>query len=235
MELTMASPLLLFLAGASAIIAAGTPSVVLNVKAKSGREGEGHTITLSDVQLQGSTPSVASPPTAPRQQCVAEFTLSPDGTLGIDDPLVCPTLTAAMKTWSLATDERLFESVSWTMALIDTKDGPRLGIPRHLLRSRDTVASPFMTYTDLKVVKPVAPTYPSAAKRNALTAVCTVDLVVDERGKVSAATARSDDQCDPVFHPAAERTLKRWKFRPYRIDGEPYESTYTVKLKFQMP
>ena len=87
MELTMASPLLLFLASTPAIIAADTPSVVLNVKAKSGREGEGHTITLSDVQLQGSTPSVASPPTAPRQQCVAEFTLSPDGTLGMTTPL----------------------------------------------------------------------------------------------------------------------------------------------------
>ena len=231
----MASPLLLFLAGASAIIAAGTPSVVLNVNAKSGREGEGHTITLSDVQPPDPASNADSPPTAPRQQCLAEFTLSPDGALGIDDPLACPPLTAAMKTWSLATDERLFESVSWTMALIDTKDGPRLGIPRHLLRPRDAVASPFVTYTDLKVVKPVAPTYPSAAKRNALTAVCTVDLIVDERGKVSAATARSDDQCDPVFHPAAERTLKRWKFRPYRIDGEPFESTYTVKLKFQMP
>ena len=66
MELTMASPLLLFLAGAPAIIAAGTPSVVLNVKAKSGREGEGHTITLSDVQLPDPASSADSPPTAPR-------------------------------------------------------------------------------------------------------------------------------------------------------------------------
>ena len=203
----MASPLLLFLASTPAIIAADTPSVVLNVKAKSGREGEGHTITRC-LTFNSKARRRASPHHRQLQAAMrGRIHLSPDGTLGIDDPLVCPTLTAAMKTWSLATDERLFESVSWTMALIDTKDGPRLGIPRHLLRSRDTVASPFMTYTDLKVVKPVAPTYPSAAKRNALTAVCTVDLVVDERGKVSAATARSDDQCDPVFHPAAERTL----------------------------
>lgn len=209
-----------------------------HIDAKSGVDEERHTLRLTNVALGtlgAAKPTHEDAQGTPPSRCSTEFELAVDGRLSINDSDECSVLTDTMQTWSITTDERLFESVSWTMAVFDMPDGPRLGIPSDLLDRGTRLEPPFISYSDVKVLRPVAPNYPSIAKREGLQAVCRADLRVSKSGRVIQTTVHPDDACVELFHRPAERALKRWQFAPYRIGKKTYESDYSVRLKFKMP
>jgi protein TonB len=76
-----------------------------------------------------------------------------------------------------------------------------------------------------------APVYPEAAKRMRTSGVVTVDVVLDESGKVVSATASSG----PVMlrESAIQAALKA-RFSPTKLSGQPVKVSGTINYKFAL-
>jgi len=76
-----------------------------------------------------------------------------------------------------------------------------------------------------------APTYPEAAKRMRLAGLVTVDVVVDESGKVISATASAGPA---VLREVAVQAATRAKFSPTMLSGAPVKVTGQINYKFSL-
>lgn len=79
-------------------------------------------------------------------------------------------------------------------------------------------------------VKAVAPEYPTEMKRDHVSGVVMLKLVIDENGdvleKVVAKSTRTE------FEAPALAAVGKWKFKPARKAGEPVRATITLPIKF---
>lgn len=80
-----------------------------------------------------------------------------------------------------------------------------------------------------KATQKVSPTYPAFAKAARMSGIVRVELVVDERGAVTA--AKGTDGPD-ILKKAAVDAAKRWKFRPTLKDGQPVRVTGFLSFNF---
>jgi TonB family protein len=76
----------------------------------------------------------------------------------------------------------------------------------------------------------VDPDYPAAARREKLSGVVVVDVVVGRDGSVLNTRAVSGPQ---VLTEAAMAALRWWRFEPYRVDGQPMVVETTVAVEFK--
>ena len=60
---------------------------------------------------------------------------------------------------------------------------------------------------------------------------CRVRLDVDERGRVSAVTLLS---CPEVMHATTQKTLLRWRFKPFSLDGQPRPSATVANITYRL-
>jgi TonB family protein len=75
------------------------------------------------------------------------------------------------------------------------------------------------------------PVYPDAAKRMRTSGVVTVDVVLDETGKVVAANASSGPA---VLRDAAVQAALKAKFSPTKLSGQPVKVSGVINYKFAL-
>ncbi|HKR01275.1 MAG TPA: energy transducer TonB [Pyrinomonadaceae bacterium] len=82
-----------------------------------------------------------------------------------------------------------------------------------------------------KATQRVNPSYPQTAKMARITGVVTVYLEVDETGAVTNVRQTNGPQ---VLRQAATDAVKRWKFRPTVIDGQPVRVMGFIHFNFTL-
>jgi len=75
------------------------------------------------------------------------------------------------------------------------------------------------------------PMYPEAAKRMRVQGVVSVDVILDETGKVVAANASSGPQ---ILREAAVQAALRAKFSPTKLSGQPVKVSGVINYKFAL-
>ena len=76
-----------------------------------------------------------------------------------------------------------------------------------------------------------APVYPDAAKRSRTSGVVTVDVVLDETGKVVSATASSGPT---MLRDAAVQAAFKARFTPTKLSGQPVKVSGVINYKFAL-
>jgi len=75
------------------------------------------------------------------------------------------------------------------------------------------------------------PVYPEAAKRMRAAGVVTVDVVLDETGKIVAATASSGPA---ILREAAVQAALKAKFSPTKLSGQPVKVSGVINYRFSL-
>jgi protein TonB len=76
-----------------------------------------------------------------------------------------------------------------------------------------------------------APTYPDTARRLRMSGLVTVEVVVDETGKVISAQATSGP---PALREVAAQAALRAKFSPTKLSGQPVKVSGLITYKFSL-
>jgi TonB family protein len=82
-----------------------------------------------------------------------------------------------------------------------------------------------------KVARKVDPTYPSLAKMARISGVVTVFVVVNENGEVET-VSRADGPAQ--LQAAASDAVRRWKFKPTLVDGQPVRVSGYINFNFSL-
>lgn len=96
------------------------------------------------------------------------------------------------------------------------------------------VVSMIMNYGGGSILPPVpirrvTPEIPSEARRARITGSVTVEILIDESGKVVSAKAKSGHY---LLHEAAEKAALGWKFRPAKDRGKPVKVHTSISFNF---
>ncbi|HEY8226591.1 MAG TPA: TonB family protein [Pyrinomonadaceae bacterium] len=75
------------------------------------------------------------------------------------------------------------------------------------------------------------PNYPESAKRMKTEGIVSVEVILDETGKVISATATSGP---PMLRDAAVQAAKRARFSPTKLSGTPVKVSGTINYKFAL-
>jgi len=88
-----------------------------------------------------------------------------------------------------------------------------------------------VTQEDAKkmIVSKVDPAYPPVAKQMHLAGRVTVDIYIDEEGKVEKAQPLNGHA---ILTEAAVTAVKKWKFTPYTSGGQAKKSVTTMAFQF---
>jgi protein TonB len=81
-------------------------------------------------------------------------------------------------------------------------------------------------------VRTVPPEYPYELRRDGIAGVVTLSCVIDEQGNVTQLAI--EKTTNPGFNNSALDALKRWKFKPARIDGNPVAKRVVIPLRFNL-
>ena len=79
-------------------------------------------------------------------------------------------------------------------------------------------------------VKTPPPVYPDDLKRNGVSGVVAVTLVIDEKGAVAASEIGKSSH--PGFEQPALEAVRKWKFKPGKKDGAAVKVKVTMPLRF---
>jgi len=82
-----------------------------------------------------------------------------------------------------------------------------------------------------KATQKINPLYPQTAKNAHVTGTVTVYLEIDEKGAVKAVHRSNGPQ---LLRQAAEEAVRRWKFRPTVIDGQPVSVLGFINFNFTL-
>lgn len=82
------------------------------------------------------------------------------------------------------------------------------------------------------LVKEVPPAYPPSALRMRIEGAVELLATITKNGDISAVKVLSGDAA--LSHAAAE-AVKKWKYKPYLLNGEPVEIQTQVTVKFKLP
>lgn len=77
----------------------------------------------------------------------------------------------------------------------------------------------------------VAPVYPMLAKSQHIEGDVRIDALIDPTGRVSTMKVVSGPT---LLHQAAMDALRKWKYQPAMLDGEPVPMHLTVTLQFRL-
>ena len=83
-----------------------------------------------------------------------------------------------------------------------------------------------------KVKKYVKAEYPALAKQAEIEGIVTLQVTINERGRVmDARVIRSDAE---ILNQAALDAIKQWEFEPAEQSGNPVKATITIPLQFTL-
>ncbi len=93
------------------------------------------------------------------------------------------------------------------------------------------VSAPAYDTTPVPVKTP-PPVYPLSLKREGVSGVVAVSVVIDETGSVASASVAKSTH--PDFDAPAIEAVKKWKFKPAQKDGEPAKCIVLIPIKFNL-
>ena len=79
-------------------------------------------------------------------------------------------------------------------------------------------------------VRTVPPDYPVELRRDGVSGVVMVSCTIDEKGDVQDVSVEKSSNAS--FNPSALAAVKKWKFKPAKVDGAPVAKKVTIPLKF---
>ena len=90
-----------------------------------------------------------------------------------------------------------------------------------------------VTEVDLRraVIQKVEPEYPAVARQIRLTGDVELEISVDPTGSVDRVTVHSGDT---LLSGSSVQAVRRWKFNPFRADGQTVRASGPIKFNFQM-
>lgn len=103
----------------------------------------------------------------------------------------------------------------------------------------DFNVSDYMRADDPRVVSPkgpivtVGPVYPKKAAVNRLEGWVKADLLVNEQGRIKGIKVVESSPVG-IFEQAAIQSLRRWLYKPAKLDGKAVPVIYTVQLDFSL-
>jgi protein TonB len=81
-------------------------------------------------------------------------------------------------------------------------------------------------------VRMVAPDYPQELRREGVAGVVMVSCTIDEKGDVQDVTIEKSS--NSTFDRPALAAVKKWKFKPAKLDGAAVAKKVTIPLKFSI-
>jgi protein TonB len=81
------------------------------------------------------------------------------------------------------------------------------------------------------LIKKVTPQYPEDALQNRIQGVVVVSAVIGKDGEIREVALVSGH---PMLAPAALKAVKKWKYRPYLLNGQPMEVETLVVVNFSL-
>ena len=81
------------------------------------------------------------------------------------------------------------------------------------------------------VTKQAAAVYPAAARTLRTTGVVRVDVLIDEEGNVSEVQKTTGPS---LLQNSAKEAIRRWKFKPFALNGQPVKATGFVNFSFSL-
>jgi len=81
-------------------------------------------------------------------------------------------------------------------------------------------------------IKTPPPRYPDSLKREGVSGLVAVVLVIDEKGMIIASSVAKSS--NPEFEKPALDAVKNWKFKPAKKDGNTVKVRVTVPLRFNV-
>jgi len=82
------------------------------------------------------------------------------------------------------------------------------------------------------LIKKTAPVYPASALRMRMEGTVELQATISATGDISAVKVLSGD---PSLARAATDAVKRWKYKPYLLNGSPVEIQTQVTINFKLP
>jgi len=82
-----------------------------------------------------------------------------------------------------------------------------------------------------KLINSVAPVYPLTARSSGIQGDVVIDTTIDKSGNVVHTHVVSGPA---MLRPSALESLRRWKYEPSKLDGEPVEVQMQVTIKFRL-
>jgi protein TonB len=82
------------------------------------------------------------------------------------------------------------------------------------------------------LVKSAPPVYPASAMQMHVEGAVELLATISKNGDISAVKIVSGD---PRLSRAAADAVKRWKYKPYLLNGEPIEIQTQVTVNFKLP
>jgi TonB family protein len=82
-----------------------------------------------------------------------------------------------------------------------------------------------------KLINSVAPVYPLSARSSGVQGDVVIDTTIDKSGNVVRVHVISGPA---MLRPSALESLRRWKYEPSKLDGEPVEVQMQVTIKFRL-
>jgi TonB family protein len=82
-----------------------------------------------------------------------------------------------------------------------------------------------------KLINSVAPVYPLTARSSGVQGDVVIDTTIDKSGNVVRMHVVSGPA---MLRPSALESLRRWKYEPSKLDGEPVEVQMQVTIKFRL-
>lgn len=82
------------------------------------------------------------------------------------------------------------------------------------------------------LIQRVEPEYPEEARLGGIQGAVVLEVHIRHDGSVEQVNVVSGQ---PVLANAATAAVKRWRFKPREIDGQPAEMQTTITLNFRLP
>ncbi len=80
-------------------------------------------------------------------------------------------------------------------------------------------------------IQRVEPEYPAVARQIRLTGDVELEISVDTAGSVDGVAVRSGNT---LLVGSSVQAVRRWKFNPFRADGQPVKAVGPIRFNFQM-
>jgi protein TonB len=117
------------------------------------------------------------------------------------------------------------------LAMRATPSLPGIALPASA--SAPKLAAPVAkTWTGGTLIQRLSPVYPQAAISRGLEGAVQLQAVVTSKGVVEKIRAVSGN---PVLVQAAIDAVKRWRYEPFKADGEPTDKEVSITLNFKIP
>jgi protein TonB len=113
------------------------------------------------------------------------------------------------------------------------------GVPPDLMAGKSDAPTPVLQRLNVSqgvsrglLIKQVQPKYPQAALQMRLEGTVELAATISKDGNVAAVKILSGD---PQLSKAAADAVKQWKYKPYLLNGSPFEIETQITVNFKLP